>query len=303
MNLEQIRNFCIIAHIDHGKSTLADRLLEMTGTIEKRDMKHGQMLDTMELEQERGITIKLQPVRMNWKWYELNIIDTPGHVDFQYEVSRSLASVEWALLIVDAAQGIEAQTLSNVYMAIENDLDIIPVINKIDLPAADFDKVAEELINLLWCDKSEIIWISAKTWENVEAVLEAVIERISSPKIYSEKDPTKDELKALVFDSQYDAYRWVVSYVKVFSWEIKKWDTCHFLNTDKRIEALDVGHFSPSYVSDWSIWLGSIWYVVTGLKTIQDAKVWDTLWKPEMVEWPKAKPEEDRLFVLFVYWS
>ncbi len=292
MNLEKIRNFCIIAHIDHWKSTLADRLLEMTGTIEKRDMKHGQMLDTMELEQERGITIKLQPVRMNWKWYELNIIDTPGHVDFQYEVSRSLASVEWALLIVDAAQGIEAQTLSNVYMAIENDLDIIPVINKIDLPAADFDKVAEEIINLLGCEKEEIIWISAKTWENVEAVLEAVLERISSPKIYTEKNPEKDELKALVFDSQYDPYRGVVSYVKVFSWEIKKGDTCHFLNTDKKIEALDVWHFSPSYESDPKIWLWSVWYVVTGLKTIQDAKVWDTLWKPEMVEWPKAKPED-----------
>jgi GTP-binding protein LepA len=292
MNLEQIRNFCIIAHIDHWKSTLADRLLEITWTIDKRDMKHWQMLDTMELEQERWITIKLQPVRMNWKWYEMNIIDTPWHVDFQYEVSRSLASVEWALLIVDAAQGIEAQTLSNVYMAIENDLDIIPVINKIDLPAADFDKVAEEIVNLIWCDKSEIIWISAKTWENVEAVLEAVIERVSCPKIYTEKKPQNDELKALVFDSQYDAYRWVVSYVKVFSWEIKKWDNCHFLNTDKRIEALDVGHFSPSYISDDKIWLGSIWYVVTWLKTIQDAKVWDTLWKPENVSWPKDKPED-----------
>ncbi len=292
MNLENIRNFCIIAHIDHGKSTLADRLLEMTGTIEKRDMKHGQMLDTMELEQERGITIKLQPVRMNWKWYELNIIDTPGHVDFQYEVSRSLASVEWALLIVDAAQWIEAQTLSNVYMAIENDLDIIPVINKIDLPAADFDKVAEEIINLLGCDKSEIIWISAKTWQNVESVLEAVIERISSPQVYSDSAPETDELKALVFDSQYDPYRGVVSYIKVFQWEVKKWDTCHFLNTDKKIEALDVGHFSPSYESDPKIWLWSVWYVVTGLKTIRDAKVWDTMWKPEIVDWPKAKPEE-----------
>ena len=301
MNLENIRNFCIIAHIDHWKSTLADRLLEITWTIEKRDMKHGQMLDTMELEQERGITIKLQPVRMNWKWYELNIIDTPGHVDFQYEVSRSLASVEWALLIVDAAQGIEAQTLSNVYMAIENDLDIIPVINKIDLPAADVPKVTEEIVNLLWCDESEIIWISAKTWENVEEVLEAVLERISSPQVYSPSTPKErglggevwnQELKALVFDSQYDPYRWVVSYVKVFSWEIKKGDTCHFLNTDKKIEALDVGHFAPWYESDDKIWLGSIGYVVTWLKTIQDAKVWDTLWKPEVVEWPRAKPEE-----------
>ena len=292
MNLENIRNFCIIAHIDHGKSTLADRLLEITGTLEKRDMKNSQMLDTMELEQERGITIKLQPVRMSWKGYQLNIIDTPGHVDFQYEVSRSLASVEGALLIVDATQGIEAQTLSNVYMAIENDLDIIPVINKIDLPAADFDKVAEEIINLLGCDKSEIIWVSAKTGENVEAVLEAVLQRVSSPVVYGEKSPENDELKALVFDSQYDPYRWVVSYVKVFQGEIKKWDSCHFLNTNKKIEALDVGHFSPSYISDEKIGLGSIGYVVTGLKTIRDAKVGDTMWKPEIVNGPKAKPED-----------
>ncbi len=315
MNLEKIRNFCIIAHIDHGKSTLADRLLEITWTIDKREMKHWQMLDTMELEQERWITIKLQPVRMHWKGYELNIIDTPGHVDFQYEVSRSLASVEWALLIVDATQGIEAQTLSNVYMAIENDLDIIPIINKIDLPAANVEKVSEEIINLIWCDKSEIIPVSAKTWENVESVLNAVIDRISSPRIYSSppipplkggtinfqnwnfsplqnKNPENDELKALVFDSQYDPYRWVVSYVKVFQWEIKKWDNLYFLNSWKKIEALDVGHFSPKYESDPKIWLGSIWYVVTWLKTIRDAKVWDTLWKPENIEWPKKKPEE-----------
>ncbi|MDD2871260.1 MAG: translation elongation factor 4 [Candidatus Gracilibacteria bacterium] len=292
MELKNIRNFCIIAHIDHGKSTLADRLLEITGTIDKRDMKHGQMLDTMELEQERGITIKLQPVRMNWKGYQMNIIDTPGHVDFQYEVSRSLASVEGALLIVDATQGIEAQTLSNVYMAIENDLDIIPVINKIDLPAADFDKVAEEIINLLGCDKSEIIGVSAKTGENVETILDAVIERVSSPKVYTTKDPEHDELKALVFDSQYDPYRGVVSYVKVFQGEIKKGDSCQFLNTRKKIEALDVGYFSPGYTSDKKIGVGSIGYVVTGLKTIRDAKVGDTMWKPENIEGPKAKPED-----------
>lgn len=299
MELKNIRNFCIIAHIDHGKSTVADRLLEITGTIEQRDMKHGQMLDTMELEQERGITIKLQPVRMNWKGYQMNIIDTPGHVDFQYEVSRSLASVEGALLIVDAAQGIEAQTLSNVYMAIENDLDIIPIINKIDLPAANFDKVAEELINLLGCDKSEIIWVSAKTGQNVETILDEVIKRVSSPKVYSDKNPDNDELKALVFDSQYDPYRWVVSYVKVFQWEIKKGDTCHFLHTNKKIEALDVWYFSPWYKSDSKIWLGTIWYVVTGLKTIRDAKVGDTLWKPEMVEWPKEKPENAKAIEWF----
>ena len=294
MNLENIRNFCIIAHIDHWKSTLADRLLETTWTIDKRDMKHGQMLDTMELEQERWITIKLQPVRMNWKGYEMNIIDTPGHVDFQYEVSRSLASVEWALLIVDATQWIEAQTLSNVYMAIENDLDIIPIINKIDLPAADIPKVSEEIVNLLWCDESEIIPVSAKTWENVETILDEVIKRIKSPKVFeSEKklEVEKQELKALVFDSQYDSYRWVVSYVKVFSWEIKKWDTLHFLHSGKKIEALDVGFFKPVYVSDKKIWNGSVWYVVTWLKDLKEAKVWDTLWKPENIEWPKEKPE------------
>ncbi len=295
MNLENIRNFCIIAHIDHGKSTLADRLLEITGTIDKREMKHGQILDTMDLEQERGITIKLQPVRMNYKWYEMNIIDTPGHVDFWYEVSRSLASVEWALLIVDATQGIEAQTLSNVYMAIENDLDIIPIINKIDLPASNVEKVTEEIVSLLWCDKDEIIPVSAKTWENVEKVLDAVIERVKKPKIFSENESLKnedDELKALVFDSQYDSYRWVVSYVKVFQWEIKKWDTLYFLNTSKKIEALEVGYFSPKYITDDKISTGSVWYVVTWLKKIRDAKVWDTLWKPSNVNWPKDKCED-----------
>jgi len=304
MNIEKIRNFCIIAHIDHGKSTLADRLLEITWTIEKREMKRWQMLDTMELEQERWITIKLQPVRMKWKNYELNIIDTPGHVDFQYEVSRSLASVEWALLIVDATQWIEAQTLSNVYMAIENDLDIIPVINKIDLPAADIPKVTEEIINLLGCLESEIIPVSAKTWENVEMILDAVIDRISEPKIFTSSQPSpleekeqeqsgvsNQELKALVFDSQYDSYRWVVSYVKVFSWEIKKWDTLYFLNTKKKIEALDVWYFSPSYISSKKIENWSVWYVVTWLKSIRDAQVWDTLWKAKNIEWPKEKPE------------
>ncbi len=293
MHLENIRNFCIIAHIDHGKSTLADRLLEITWTIDKRWMKHGQMLDTMDLEQERWITIKLQPVRMNWKWYEMNIIDTPGHVDFQYEVSRSLASVEWALLIVDATQWIEAQTLSNVYMAIENDLDIIPIINKIDLPASDVEKVSEEIMNLLGCDKSEIIPVSAKTWENVETILDEVITRISWPKVFEWTwNVEKDELKALVFDSQYDPYRWVVSYVKVFKWEIKKWDSLTFLHSNKKIDALDVWYFSPTYVSEKKIENGSVWYVVTGLKNLDNAKVWDTLWKPENREWPKDKSED-----------
>lgn len=302
MELKNIRNFCIIAHIDHGKSTLADRLLEITWTLDKRDMKNGQMLDTMELEQERWITIKLTPVRMNWKWYQMNIIDTPWHVDFQYEVSRSLASVEWAILVVDATQWIEAQTLSNVYMAIENDLDIIPIINKIDLPAADVEKVSTEIINLLGCSRDEIIPISAKTWENVEAVLDAVIERIKAPKTYKNDKGLSiqnEEVKALVFDSQYDSYRWVVSYVKVFQGEIKKWDTFNFLHTKKKIEALDVGYFAPKYMSAKTIENGSIWYVVTWLKTIRDAKVWDTLWKAENVEWPKMKVEEARAIEWF----
>lgn len=287
-----IRNFCIIAHIDHGKSTLADRLLEITWTLDKRDIKN-QTLDTMELEQERWITIKLQPVRMKRKWYELNIIDTPWHVDFQYEVSRSLASVEWALLIVDATQWIEAQTLSNVYMAIENDLDIIPVINKIDLPARDIDKVKNEIVNLLGCDPDEIIPVSAKTWLNVEKVLDAVIARIREPKIIKNDIKKEDqELKALVFDSQYDNYRWVVSYVKVFSWCIEKGDTLYFLNTHKKIEALDVWYFSPKYVSSSKIETGSIWYIVTWLKSIRDAQVWDTIWKPGNIAWIKTKIEE-----------
>lgn len=300
MELSQIRNFCIIAHIDHWKSTLADRLLEITWTISKRDMKRWQMLDTMDLEQERWITIKLQPVRMKWKWYEFNIIDTPGHVDFQYEVSRSLASVEWALLIVDATQWIEAQTLSNVYMAIENDLDIIPIINKIDLPAADVEKVSAELISLLWCSKDDIIPISAKTWENVESILDIVIEKIKSPLVFESKSTEEnDELKALVFDSQYDTYRWVVSYVKIFKWEIKKWDTLYFLHSSKKIEALDVWYFSPKYTSSEKIWNWSIWYVVTWLKTIRDAKVWDTLWKTENVEWIKMKSNEAKAIEWF----
>lgn len=181
MNLEKIRNFCIIAHIDHGKSTLADRMMELTGTVSTRDMK-SQLLDSMDLEREKGITIKLAPVTMNWKEHEFNLIDTPGHVDFSYEVSRSLQACEGAILVVDASQGIQAQTLANVYLAMNAELEIIPVLNKIDLPAADVPRVSKEVINLLGCDKSEIIGISAKTGMNVEAVLDAVIEKIPAPK-------------------------------------------------------------------------------------------------------------------------
>ncbi len=181
MNLEKIRNFCIIAHIDHGKSTLADRMMEITGTVQKRDMK-SQLLDSMDLEREKGITIKLTPVTMNWKDVELNLIDTPGHVDFSYEVSRSLQACEGAILVVDASQGIQAQTLANVYLAMAADLKIIPVLNKIDLPAADIPRVSKEVINLLGCDESEILHISAKTGMGVETVLDAIIEKIPGPK-------------------------------------------------------------------------------------------------------------------------
>lgn len=294
-----IKNFCIIAHIDHWKSTLADRMLEITGTLDKRDMKNAQILDKMELEQERGITIKLQPVRMNYKGIELNLIDTPWHVDFQYEVSRSLASCEGAILVVDATQGMEAQTLSNLYMAIWNDLDIIPVINKIDLPAANVPKVSKEIINLIWCEEDEIICVSAKTWENVESVLDAIISRVSKPEIYTNEDEN-GETKALVFDSQYDTYRWVVSYVKVFSWSIKKGDSLHFLNTWKKIEALDVWYFAPDYTSSWTLDKGQIWYIVTWLKSIRDARVWDTMWQHKPPQgWPRNSANDAKAIEWF----
>ncbi len=292
-----IRNFCIIAHIDHGKSTLADRLMEITGTLQKRELQ-SQTLDNMDLERERGITIKLTPVRMEWKWVELNLIDTPGHVDFQYEVSRSLASVEGAILVVDATQGIEAQTLSNVYLAMENDLTIIPVLNKIDLPSSDVERVSEEVINLLGCKREDIIPVSAKTGENVETILDAVINYIPEPRkldnesnfvpvILSEtKDPgTLDAsqaqhdgtIKALIFDSQYDPYKGVVVYLKLFSGEIKKWDKLEFINTGAKVECLEVGCFRPKYTPRDALYEGEIGYVVTGLKSIAEARVGDTV--------------------------
>lgn len=297
--MQKIRNFCIIAHIDHGKSTLADRMLEITGTIEKRDMR-SQTLDTMDIEQERGITIKLTPVRMSWKGVELNLIDTPGHVDFQYEVSRSLASVEGAVLVVDATQGIEAQTLSNVYLAIENDLTIIPVLNKIDLPSADVERVSAEVISLLGCKKEDIIPVSAKTGENVELVLDAVLEYVPEPKkldlsanLVSHDDPTAttDVTKALIFDSQYDTYKGVVVYVKLFSGQIKKGDKLEFLNTGARIEALEVGCFSPKYNPVGVINEGEIGYVVTGLKSLTDARVGDTVFA-KIHNWGWVKKDE-----------
>jgi len=285
MKPKSIRNFCIIAHIDHGKSTLADRLMEISGTVEKREMEE-QKLDSMDLERERGITIKLTPVRMDWKGTELNLIDTPGHVDFQYEVSRSLASVEGAVLVVDATQGIEAQTLSNVYLAIENELEIIPVLNKIDLPSADVDKVSEEIISLLGCKKEDILAVSAKTGLNVETVLDAIVERIPEPRKLSKNseilphettDNDTESVKALIFDSQYDMYKGVVVYVKLFSGEIKKGSKLEFINTGAKIEALEVGCFKPKYFPTGVLYEGEIGYIVTGLKSLQDARVGDTI--------------------------
>jgi GTP-binding protein LepA len=266
-----IRNFCIIAHIDHGKSTLADRMLELTGTVLKRDMK-SQLLDSMELEREKGITIKLAPVRMNYKGTELNLIDTPGHVDFSYEVSRSLEACEGAVLVVDASQGIQAQTLANVYLALAADLQIIPVLNKIDLPAADVPRVSKELINLLGCTEDDILKISAKTGEGIEAVLDAVIELVPEPK-GDEAAPTR----ALIFDSYYDDYRGVILYVRVFDGSIKKSDAIEMLATGAHGLALEVGSLSPTMQPSSAIETGEIGYIVTNLKTTRDARVGDTV--------------------------
>ncbi len=279
METKNIRNFCIIAHIDHGKSTLADRFLELTSTLMKRDMKHGQILDTMDIEQERGITIKLQPVRMEWEYkgeiYVLNLIDTPGHVDFSYEVSRSLAACEGALLVVDATQGIEAQTLANCYMAMEHNLEIIPVLNKIDLPSADVPKRAKEIEEFLGVSAEDIISVSAKEGTNVDKILGEIIEKVPAPEVSNETD----ELKALIFDSIYDPYKGVVVYVRLESGSIKRGDKVCFLNTKKEIEVLEVGYFRPKYETAKILESGEVGYVVTGLKTVRDARVGDTVWR------------------------
>lgn len=268
---EKIRNFCIIAHIDHGKSTLADRLLELTGTVKKRDMK-AQLLDRMDLEREKGITIKLQPVRMDYNNHELNLIDTPGHVDFSYEVSRSLEACEGAILVVDATQGIQAQTLTNVYLAIAADLTIIPVLNKIDLPASDVNRVSAEVISLLGCKKEDILQISAKTGEGVPALLDKLIEVIPAPKIKNYQ-PTR----ALIFDSYYDDYRGVVLYVRVVDGEINKSDDITMLATNAHGIALEVGALKPNMEALPKLSSGEIGYIVTNLKSTREAKVGDTI--------------------------
>ena len=275
-NQERIRNFCIIAHIDHGKSTLADRLLEMTGALARRQMTE-QVLDQMELERERGITIKLQAVRLNYrardgKEYLLNLIDTPGHVDFTYEVSRSLAACEGALLVVDAAQGIEAQTLANVYMAIDHDLEVIPVINKIDLPAAEPERVRQEVEEVIGLDASEAVQISAKTGAGVDEILEQIVRRVPPPK--------GDEglpLQALIFDSHYDPYKGVVAYIRVVHGRIAKGMQIKMMATGKVFEVNEVGVFKPAAVVVDGLEAGEVGFMAASMKNVKDTRVGDTI--------------------------
>ena len=270
-----IRNFCIIAHIDHGKSTLADRLLDITGTISDRD-KQDQLLDDMDLERERGITIKSHAIQMkyeqNGKTYTLNLIDTPGHVDFSYEVSRSIAACEGALLIVDAAQSIQAQTISNLYLALENDLEIIPVLNKIDLPSAKPDEVSDDIIDLLGCKLEEIIKVSAKTGEGVDLILGEIVNRIPPP-----KESSEESLKALIFDSVYNPFRGIEIYFRVFSGKIKKGQEIKFLATNKNYFADEVGTLSLKQIPRNEIGCGDVGYLITGIKNAKEVKVGDTI--------------------------
>ena len=274
--IDHVRNFCIIAHVDHGKSTLADRMLQLTGTIADRDMTE-QVLDSMDLEREKGVTIKASAVRMEYaapdgKDYELNLIDTPGHVDFNYEVSRALAACEGALLVVDAAQGIEAQTLANLYLALEANLIIVPVINKIDLDSAQTDEVAEDLHNLLGTPKDQIIRISAKRGTNVDQVLQAIIDRIPPP-IGEDDEP----LEALIFDSHYDSYKGVVAYVRVFNGQISREDNLKMMSTKAKTSPVEIGIFTPNLTPIKALRAGDVGYIATGLKTVSECRVGDTI--------------------------
>ena len=273
--MKNIRNFCIIAHIDHGKSTLADRLLEFTGTITDREKKD-QLLDSMDLERERGITIKSHAIQMdythNGEQYILNLIDTPGHVDFSYEVSRSIAACEGALLIVDAAQSIQAQTISNLYLALENDLEIIPILNKVDLPSANPEEVTDDIVDLLGCEPEDVIHASGKTGFGVENILEAIIARIPAPK----GDP-EAPLQALIFDSVYNSYRGIETYFRVFNGEIKKGQRIKFIATNNEYFADEVGTLKLEQVVKKSVKTGDVGYLVTGIKTAKEVKVGDTI--------------------------
>jgi len=286
MQNKNIRNFSIIAHIDHGKSTIADRLIEYTGTLSQREME-AQVLDSMDLERERGITIKAQTVRLDYKgkdgqMYQLNLIDTPGHVDFTYEVSRSLAACEGALLVVDAAQGVEAQTLANVYMALENDLEIVPVINKIDLPSADPERVKEEIENTIGLDASEAVLASAKTGLGIEEILDAIVERIPAPE-GDEEAP----LQALIFDSFFDSYKGVIAHVRVKQGRIKKGMRLKMMATGKTFEVTDVGCFKPQPVDAGELNMGEVGFVAGSLKDVRDVQVGDTI---TYADRPAAEP-------------
>jgi GTP-binding protein LepA len=276
MSSEHIRNFCIIAHIDHGKSTLADRLLHLTGTVPDRDTTE-QILDSMDLEREKGVTIKASAVRMNYtakngEAYELNLIDTPGHVDFGYEVSRALEACEGALLVVDASQGVEAQTLANLYSALEADLEIIPIINKIDLPSAQPDEVAQDIGNLLGTPPEDIIRISAKEGINIEAVLEVIVRDVPHPK-GAENAP----LRALIFDSHYDSYKGVVAYIRLMDGKINHTDNLHLMSTGFDVKPVEIGIFAPDLRPVHSLLAGEVGYIATGLKTVHECRVGDTI--------------------------
>ncbi|HEY59363.1 MAG TPA: elongation factor 4 [Anaerolineae bacterium] len=274
MQTENIRNFCIIAHVDHGKSTLADRLLQLTGTISEREMVN-QVLDSMDLEREKGVTIKASAVRMgysrNGKVYELNLIDTPGHVDFNYEVSRALVACEGTLLVVDASQGIEAQTIANLYLALESDLVIIPIINKIDLPSAYTGEVAQDIGNLLGINPESIIRISAKLGTNIEQVLGAIVKEIPPP-----KGSLSQPLKALIFDSHYDSYKGVIAYVRLFEGRIKKGETLQLMATGTAVKPIELGVFSPVMIPVEQLVAGDVGYIATGLKSVRECRVGDT---------------------------
>lgn len=273
--MEKFRNFCIIAHIDHGKSTLADRLIENTGTLLKADIKE-QVLDDMDLERERGITIKSHAIKMVYPYkgvkYHLNLIDTPGHVDFSYEVSRAIASSEGALLVVDAAQGIQAQTISNLYMALGHDLEIIPVLNKIDLPSARPDEVKDQIVDLIGCDREDILEASAKTGEGIDEILNAIIEKIPAP-----KGSITEPLQALIFDSVFNQYRGVVAYFRIFNGTLKKGDLVKFFNTNQQYEALEIGYLGMEYTPTQELNAGDVGYIITGIKVAREIRVGDTI--------------------------